>query len=568
MKSTLIILLVLILGGLIRFDDLGDRTISHPEFYVPGLDVPDYVFHPNRRMTASEVFAAPYKIHHPHLPGYDLLMLGWVKVWGTEMSSIRASSALFGTLALLVMFLLARETINSKVAVLSTSILAFHGHQIYWSQMAKQWVLLGLVGILTTFLISRLSKKWNPKSAIFYTLCSAFGLWIDSYFWPIFAAQILWVLYNDSRRDHPSLILGLQVIALLFASPAVSYLIRISSGASHLPPELWPRILEMLQLGGMVIAGSTVKLIPAISIVAGIIGLVLLVQGVINKNTIQVSAYVDNSIIEKRLWKIILLCIPIVLVINVVIFRNENIIVHRRSLFYSTVFALVVPAIWWLLRKKWNQFGSFARKCMSVRQVSLVLSDLPSVMMLVPFLLLLPIHLMKPVYTPYALVTLAPFFILVASRGVMSFSGFKRNILIAGIAALSIFSLVQSENIPDPTDYKLLANKLLPEISEGEILLVDDKWYIVPVIYYFPPSKYMLYPSSVFIDGAANIFTDMAGRKHSRFWLIDFVYDDKQKEDLRSRVILLQKKYRKGKELRAKEGVAILFENDRKINNN
>ena len=558
MKFVLSLLLIFLVGSLIRFQNLDKLSMSHPEFYVPGIQIPEYMTDPAQRSTVLEVIAAPFKIHHPHLPGHDLLMLGWTHMLGTNIAWMRASSALVGAVTLLIFYLFGAETTNRKTALLSVFILAFHGHHIFWSQMAKQWVLLGLLGILSSYLLSRLSKIWKSDIAILYLVCSVFGLWVDSYFWPVFAAQMLWVFCNSHESKFPGLLLNIQFIALLFAGPAFAYLVYFSQLHSHLSSDLFPRLLQMAQFGGIVIEDSTVKPIYFINLLIGLIGAFFLVIGLKPETQGRLIKHSDTSVNPERSWITMIIVTLFIVVVNYLLFMNDNILNWRRYFLIALFLPATAVICWLFFSKNWPQITLITRKICRHPSVHGLVSDLPTMMMVIPFSILILVHFAAPVLASFALVSLTPFFILVACRGIFRLNKTAQRFAIIGTAMLCIFSIVQYANVPDG-DYKALAEKLTPQVADGDLMLVDNVWFINPIVYYFPPSDYELRPTEALLEENSR-FAKTTNRK--RIWLIDFLVDEPRNKIFESNIRQLSKTLKEVKRLGVKNGIAVLFQDN------
>lgn len=330
---------LMILGALLRAYHLDDRTLFHPEFYTPGLEIPRYVTHPNERLTVSEVLSTPFKYHHPHMPGFDLFLLGWTSLFGTGLFALRMSSVLAGTLLILAVFFFAREVKDHRTALLSSAILALHGYHVHWSRLAKQWAWLALLGVFSTILISRAAQSVRPATAAMYLAVSGFGLWIDSYYWPIFAAQIFWMLFNGLESERKLTLVQIQIIALILAAGALPYLISFSGSPSHLQPALWPRIFEMAQFGRIVMPESSVKLNPFIQVFIGLLGAVLLVSG-LRKTDPARPLRPDYAVSNPRiLFWLMILAFFVSLLADFLIFLNHDIIYYRRPCIFGVAFS-------------------------------------------------------------------------------------------------------------------------------------------------------------------------------------------------------------------------------------
>ncbi|MEJ7712614.1 MAG: hypothetical protein WKF84_22895 [Pyrinomonadaceae bacterium] len=85
--------------------------------------------------------------------------------------------------------------------------MAFNGHHIYWSQMARMYSMLCLLGLLSTLLWLQLMRqsKPDPLREILYVIVSLIGVFTEILFWPFLAAQILWTVIHQRSPDKTSL---------------------------------------------------------------------------------------------------------------------------------------------------------------------------------------------------------------------------------------------------------------------------------------------------------------------------------------------------------------------------
>src|SRR5690349_13210852 len=90
---------VLTVGAVLRFHDVERRTLNHPEAYTPGIDLPWNLSNPNPRFTLWQTLAGSIA-GEPHPPGYYIVMLGWTKLFGSSIFSLRLPSVLFGEAAI------------------------------------------------------------------------------------------------------------------------------------------------------------------------------------------------------------------------------------------------------------------------------------------------------------------------------------------------------------------------------------------------------------------------------------------------------------------------------------
>lgn len=214
-----------------------------------------------------------------------------------------------------------------------------------------------------------------------------------------------------------------------------------------------------------------------------------------------------------------------------------------------------------MLRWKWELISDLTKKTGKLSRIRGSGPDLATVMAILPLSMLVPIHLLNPVLIPYALISFSPFFVVAMSRGVFAFGKGTQWMLIAAIFILCVFSVQQSANIPNPRDYKELADKLMLEIREGDVLLIENKWYSLPVIYYFPPSRHLLRPVAA-LFGSQNPGTGAHVTGYTRFWLVDFAQAEIPREYFLEKKRILSSILKEVKQIEAGKGVAILFQSD------
>ncbi|HEY3447438.1 MAG TPA: glycosyltransferase family 39 protein [Myxococcales bacterium] len=97
-------------------------------------------------------------------PLYYLLLRGWVALFGSSEAGLRGLSALAGILAVPALFALARELFDDdRVALTGASILALLPMHVAYSQEARQYAVLTLVGILAawSWAVALRTDRWR-----------------------------------------------------------------------------------------------------------------------------------------------------------------------------------------------------------------------------------------------------------------------------------------------------------------------------------------------------------------------------------------------------------------------
>src|SRR3984893_6137264 len=103
-ESVALLALALVLGAGLRFYHLGRTDLSADEGASwAGASLP----------AVKQVVVMEQQLDPGKLPLYDVLLHGWIRVFGDGVSTMRAMSAVLGTIAIALMFLAVREVCDS-----------------------------------------------------------------------------------------------------------------------------------------------------------------------------------------------------------------------------------------------------------------------------------------------------------------------------------------------------------------------------------------------------------------------------------------------------------------------
>lgn len=150
-----------------------------------------------------------------HPPLYFFLARFWMQQFGSSITASRTLPVLISLLSLPAMYALAQELFaNSLVAWLATAFLALSPFDILFAQTARQYSLLTLAIIVSSWLLLRALKLQKWHRWFLYIIASTLGLYAHPFFALILMAQFLLVALQKLR--HKSL-------SVLF--PLISYLL-------------------------------------------------------------------------------------------------------------------------------------------------------------------------------------------------------------------------------------------------------------------------------------------------------------------------------------------------------
>ncbi len=249
----------------IRFASLGTQSFHHDEVITVARVLPGSFVHMLREVRDSE----------SNPPLYYVLAWFWTKAFGSGEVGIRSLSALFGVATVPVAFLAAREALSARAGLIAAAIVAVNPMLIWYSQEARSYALLVLLGSLSLFFFLRVLRRERGSDLALWALASAGAL--CSHYFAVFAVAIeaIWLLValRDRWRSVLPAVAGVGLVGL-----ALVPLIAAQVNPKHIG---WidhtPLLGRIAQTGVTFLAGETghviaepprdrYALIPAIAI--------------------------------------------------------------------------------------------------------------------------------------------------------------------------------------------------------------------------------------------------------------------------------------------------------------
>ncbi|MBN1188355.1 MAG: glycosyltransferase family 39 protein [Dehalococcoidales bacterium] len=217
-RTALLLAGILLVSIFLRFYDLGAESVW--------LDEAESI-------KESALSIQKIAEHSNQPPLYFLLLRGWIHLFGTNEIALRSLSAIFGVLAVLLVFLTGRALFNPRVGLIGAFLVSLAYFPVAYSQEARAYSLLLMLSLLSmwTFVeILRTGKYWT------YPAYFASGfLLIYTHFYGLFIilSQVLFFLlfykkYKDQRWKFlysagPLLISVIPLILLLKNRISVIY---------------------------------------------------------------------------------------------------------------------------------------------------------------------------------------------------------------------------------------------------------------------------------------------------------------------------------------------------------
>ena len=195
-----------------------------------------------------------------HPPLYHLTLKVWVYLFGTGEAGIRSLSALCGIILVGLTYALGSRLLGWKFGLLAAGLSAIAPFQIYYSQEARMYMPLAMLGALAVYAFVRFLEHEDRVAAVVnrgtrglwlwagvYVVANGLGLWLH-YSYPIIIVMEnvvygLWLLL--SWRKGTWLLRGLRWAGMQLLVVAI-YLPWLPIGYRQL--SIWPSISESRSL--------------------------------------------------------------------------------------------------------------------------------------------------------------------------------------------------------------------------------------------------------------------------------------------------------------------------------
>jgi len=515
--AAVVLALILLSGTLLRLDHLDSKSLTHPEAYVPGIELPDGISEPPPRVKLYPLIW--WHFHgEPHPQGYYFMMWVWTKLFGTSLYALRLPSVLFGIGSIMLIFWVAALLYDHKVGLLSAAFLAFNGHQIYWSQMARMYSMACFLGLLSTLLwlqLLRDSEK-RPLREALYVAVGVLGVFTEILFWPFLAAQILWTTLRRGPSERTaSRMLTIQALTVIIGSPVWAHAIY-QSRPSPLEHPSWAFLREFLSFGFLFerdLESYPVRNIPAIGrLFLVIFAAICIGRALSDRGHKLVSASSCGGLRVRHLLPVAAGAVAMILTMASVAWRR------RWQMSLTTIVpiaAVFLPSslsrAWQFVEPKLEKAKEYLSLQSGWHSPFLLLAFLPPVIVFL-------VSLGNSVIASRLFLLFTPYLLIVIAVGLRNLVRRPFRSLFIGIAsvlvAIHFLSIVYYRNRPsDVIDYQDLAQKIIAYSKENDLIFVHERsWITTPTFYYLKKKEGQLV--------AGNFQDAVAHHPDSRIWLI------------------------------------------------
>jgi mannosyltransferase len=156
-------------------------------------------------------------------PLYYVVAWLWTRVFGSGEVGIRSLSALLGTVTIPVFYLTAWElTRTERVGVGVAALAAFNPLLVWYSQEARTYALLTLLGALSLYFFARLLRGVETKPLVWWAVTSALALTAHYFAAFLVVPEAAWLLWRAPRRPVVVASAGVAAIGLALLPLAIA----------------------------------------------------------------------------------------------------------------------------------------------------------------------------------------------------------------------------------------------------------------------------------------------------------------------------------------------------------
>ncbi len=515
---------VVVAGLLLRLDGLGERMLSHPENFAPGLELPDWVRFPPPRHDLVSVLKGTLIDGHP--PTYFVALLAWTKACGASLFSLRLPSALLGALSVLLVYRVALREGSRATALVAASLLALNGFHVYWSQTARMYVPVACLALLSTLLLLRLHERGGRGNLLGYLATTTLALWTQLYAWPFVFAQMVAAAGLAIRERRAPIALRAQVLSVVAALPIVQLSVFQN------PPSRWHEAAaEFFAFGYLFDARASFfgegpePPVGAPWLIG--IGALLLVLGAL---AVREPAHAPPPIASgPRPLRVLEWAVALGTTAALALFAVYTL--SRPGVDPLPMWALVGLPLLAVRALPWLERRAAALAARPPAWLDRAALDLPLslVLALLPVLCMLAVSSVRGAFVARGTVVFLPFLAIALAQGL----GALLRLRWVGAAALAFVLALHLVSVRyfqaaqgSPRDYRGLAQRIEAELRPTDLVLVKNDFGYPPFIYYLRHASGQL----VYADYS----TAVAAAARARVWLVHFTNAEVSEEMLRA----------------------------------
>lgn len=503
----LVLFAALVIGAILRFWGLTTPSLSHPEIYIPGIDLIPHISEPPPRHAFLETLEWHFQ-SETHPVGYFMAMWAWTSIAGTSEFALRFPGVAIGIFTIWLVWRLGKEIFSSKVGAVAAFLLAIDGFHVYWSQTARMYAPCASLAVLATLMlvIWMQAGERRPGLETGYAAALIAGTQTVELFWAVPFLHLAWVSMvtpTESRPDWKALLLPwkvpafrivqVQTIAMALAAADFVHIARKAGvGSAALDPT--PRFLtEYMGFGFLFQTGAMRSTLAAPSLAAALAMAALSLLFAVSSLRSPASRIADAfpAPVAFR-WVALATALGTALAYYLVLISPR----HKGLL---AVVALLPVLCLWL-----PGLSAIARSIVghlpqAMKQALDRFDTFHLLLLLIAFVPPLVFYVLSQkmsVLAPRAFLPFTPFLLLLVAAGMAALLQVRWIAIPVSLGVVALFatSSVYFHNLPhSPRDYKLIARVIAREEQSGDVIFVRPRhWQDTPLFYYLPRAHYVV----------------------------------------------------------------------------
>ncbi len=221
LRVTIAVVCILILAAGVRVYDLGGKDLWLDEantVIMSQQTLPDLI-------GKLQVDSSP--------PLYYTLLHFWMNIFGDSEIALRSLSALFGLLLTAAVFVAGRRLFSSQAGLIAALLMAVSPIQVLYSQQARMYSLLPLVGFLSIYFLWRAVLDKRLRFVAAYGMATLAVLYTHNYGLYLLPAHFIVLAWSRSLWNRPRTWLACALCVALGYLPWLPSLFMQLANKSH-----------------------------------------------------------------------------------------------------------------------------------------------------------------------------------------------------------------------------------------------------------------------------------------------------------------------------------------------
>jgi len=308
-RNSLILLAIILLAIFLRLYAISDESYWYDEglsINFAKLGVPQMI----EKLSTIEI----------HPPFYYLALHYWMDLFGHSEFATRFLSAIFGILAVFMIYKLCLLIFDKETAIISSLLLAVSTFHVYYSQEVRMYSFMPLLALLSVYFFLKLLERKSLADSVGYVISTT--LLIYTHYMGVFIIftqniYFITLLLLSKKDSRPNFLrwIGLQIMVVLLFTPWLGGFINQMSRTMNPPaldsmntiPRLPPPKYSLLLIKRLFTQYSGTWLIARILLVLSAFSLVI-----IEKRRPFVKLFKSNKIYLLSIWLLSPLVLPLI----------------------------------------------------------------------------------------------------------------------------------------------------------------------------------------------------------------------------------------------------------------